>query len=573
MELQLKLGQIRKAGFLLTIAFAATLAGKCFAQTTAILPAPEENGITGSVYVSMDSWVYPAFARLEALGYADTAFLGLRPWTRLSCLHILEETQKQIDTAPETAGNREARALFNALATAFANDDKPYIPGEANLHAELDRAYTRQQYMSGDPVNDSYHFGQTLINDYGRPYQGGYETYVGFQGRAEYARLALDVRGEIQHAPGAPGYSSTVEQFISTVDDIPLANPTPVSQANDFRLLDANLSFNIAGHEISVGKSDDWWGPDQGGAMAWSTNAEPIYALRINRTDPLSIPLLSKVTGPFRYEGIFGEMRQQYPKNPWVQAQKFNFKPTPNLEFGFSRVVVFAGEGHVPLTFGSFWHSFTSFSGVSVADKFSRNDPGARHSSFDFNWRLPFVRNWLTLYSDSIVHDDASPIDAPRHAAINPGLYFSHIPKIPRLDFRVEGVDTAPSIPGKYKGGQYIYWESEYRQVYTNKGYLFGSWIGREGKGGQAWLSYWLNPQSRVVLGYRNAKNTNDFIPGGTTQNDVSLTAIVRVKKDLELNAFAQYERWNIPLLKSGDQNQFTGSLQLTWYPKLSWHN
>ena len=34
------------------------------------------------VYVPMDSWVYPAMQRLQGLGYADSAYLGLRPWTR-----------------------------------------------------------------------------------------------------------------------------------------------------------------------------------------------------------------------------------------------------------------------------------------------------------------------------------------------------------------------------------------------------------------------------------------------------------------------------------------------------------
>ena len=57
-------------------------------------PLPDDTGgISGSVYVAMDSWIYPAFARLQALGYADTAFEGLRPWTRKSCLHILQETE------------------------------------------------------------------------------------------------------------------------------------------------------------------------------------------------------------------------------------------------------------------------------------------------------------------------------------------------------------------------------------------------------------------------------------------------------------------------------------------------
>jgi hypothetical protein len=253
-----------------------------------------------------------------------------------------------------------------------------------------------------------------------------------------------------------------------------------------------------------------------------------------------------------------------------VQAQKFSFKPTRNLEFGFSRVIIFAGEGHVPLTFGSFWHSFTSFSNVLVSEKLSRNDPGERHSSFDFTWRPPGLTKWVTLYSDSIVHDDASPIDAPRRAAVNPGIYVSHFPDLPHLDLRVEGVNT-DTPAGTINGGHFIYYEEEYRNGYTNKGNLLGSWIGREGKGGQAWLTYWLSPKESIQLGYRNAKVAAGFLPGGTTQNDFSLRAVVRVKDDMELTGFAQYEAWKAPLLATGKVQNFTGSVQLAYFPKLRW--
>ncbi len=291
--------------------------------------------------------------------------------------------------------------------------------------------------------------------------------------------------------------------------------------------------------------------------------------------EPLYIPGLSRIFGPFRYEGLFGSLKgHQYPRGTWVHAEKINFKPTRNLEFGFSRIVMFAGEGHVPLTFGSFWNSFSSFQNVPVAQKFSRDDPGARHASFDFSYRLPLLRNWVTLYSDSIVHDDVSPVSAPSRAAINPGLYLSHFPHAPRLDFRVEAVSTEPPSAGgpnrNQNAGQFIYYEVIYKDVYTNKGNMLGSWIGREGKGGQAWLTYWLSPREKVQLSYRNAKVAHDFIPGGTTQNDIAATAVLRVKDDLELNAWAQYERWKVPVLAPGVQTDFTGSLQLTWYPQ--WH-
>jgi hypothetical protein len=45
--------------------------------------------------------------------------------------------------------------------------------------------------------------------------------------------------------------------------------------------------------------------------------------------------------------------------------------------------------------------------------------------------------------------------------------------------------------------------------------------------------------------------------------------AIVLLKKDLELNAFVQYERWKVPVLAPGLQTDTTGSIQITYYPKL----
>ncbi len=101
----------------------------------------------------MDSWIYPAFSRLQALGYADSAFAGLRPWTRKSCVHILQETQRKIESVDDSPANQEATPLFKELATEFRGDLVTYEPGGKNLYGAIDRLYTRQQYMSGSPVN------------------------------------------------------------------------------------------------------------------------------------------------------------------------------------------------------------------------------------------------------------------------------------------------------------------------------------------------------------------------------------------------------------------------------------
>ena len=146
------------------------------------LPVFSGSNAFGSTYVSLDSWIYPAFDRLRALGYVDTAYLGLRPWTRLACLHILQETSEKLDSTP---GDAEARRVFNALAKEFKHEVDIQEHGKSAAHAEVDSVYGRAMGIAGPPINDSYHFGQTIINDYGRPYQEGFNAISGFSARAK----------------------------------------------------------------------------------------------------------------------------------------------------------------------------------------------------------------------------------------------------------------------------------------------------------------------------------------------------------------------------------------------------
>ena len=200
--------------------------------------------------------------------------------------------------------------------------------------------------------------------------------------------------------------------------------------------------------------------------------------------------------------------------------------------------------------------------------------PGARFGAFDFTYRLPFVRKWLTLYCDSEVHDDVSPIDAPRRASWRPGLYLSHVPGVAKLDIRVEGASTDPPV-SRSVGGQFMYYEAIQRQGYTNKGQLFGDWIGREDKGGQGWITYHLSGNEWVQVGVRNQKAAKDFIeasPGGTqygtTLNDINFQVVKRIGKEFEINGNFTYERYKAPIYLTGLQTVTNTTIQLTWFPQ-----
>src|ERR1700722_2332224 len=70
-----------------------------------------------SPYIPVDSWVYPAVMRLYGLGYIETVFLGLRPWTRASLEHILENAGARIEDAQDSpdATTAEAQEIYAAL--------------------------------------------------------------------------------------------------------------------------------------------------------------------------------------------------------------------------------------------------------------------------------------------------------------------------------------------------------------------------------------------------------------------------------------------------------------------------
>jgi len=521
---------------------------------------PDEHAATdaSSTYVELDSWVYPAIERLAAQGVVPYEFLGLRPWTRRAIYQMLEHA---------TQGTESSEALVQAVKKELFRE-VALGPDQLDKDIFIESVYNRTQFIAGTPLNDSYHFGQTLADDFGRPYGHGLQQIAGFETRVEHGRVSLFVRGEYQRSPSVPGYSAAIAEIIAIQDANPILTYSDRPAGDAFRLLDTYASVELLGQQFSFGKQSYWWGPGSASAMMLSDDAEPFYSFRINRTLPLYIPLISRLLGPIRYDNFFGKLSgHMYPRQPYFYGQKINFSPTKNLELGFSRDAVIAGDGSTPLTFGNFWKSFTSTSSGTYNNPL-RNVDGARHGSFDFRYRLPGLRNWLTLYTDSLVHDDVSPLDAPRRAAITSGIYLSRLPLISKLDLHVEGGST--DIPASSRGGHFYYYEDVYRDCYLNKRDLMGSWLGREGTGGEAWSTYWFNAQSTLQVGYRTLRVSRFFVPQGESQQAAYGELRYRWRDGLALQFLLQAERWAAPALAASPQTDVTTQFQISFSPK-SW--
>lgn len=523
-----------------------------------------------STYVQLDSWVYPAFDRLAALGFVNSEFSGQRPWTRSECIRLLEEAQAGLADRP---GYLEAGEIADSLKQEFATDIRKRDAGKVK-QIGVDSIYARVTQISGLPLTDGYHFGQTIYNDFGRPYQEGWNSVTGVAGSATSGHWAAYLRAELQTAPAGQPLSLAVRQHINDLDFIGVQPAQPAHDLTLGRLIEAYVAYSTHSWQVSLGKQSLWWAPDQSGSLMFSNNIEPINMLRLSRVHPAVLPGFLHYLGPLRTEAFLGQLSGHkfifiqgagtisppLSRQPLIEGGKLSFKPTANFEFGVSFTNVFAGPG-IPLNIRTFLNSLS----LGNTNPGFTGDPGDRRAGFDFKYRVPWLRDKLTVYGDSFSEDEISPLAYPRRSAMNLGFYLPTLPFLKAMDLRAEGVYT--DLPGLLKVG-FLYANDHYLSGYTNRGYLIGDWIGRQGSGYKAVSAYHWATARTLEFGFRRMRVSEQFLPGAGNLWDASAVSNWRFNDQWNLKGTFQYERWNYPLLAATPQRNAMTSLEIRYSPK-----
>ena len=534
----------------------------------------------GSTNVPMDSWIYPALERLAALGLIPTQSISIRPWTRLECLRQLNEAENLITRSDfsSTSLQEEASRLMNDLIHELSAE-----PNSINT-VTLESVYVRPGTIAGPAIADSYHFGQTWWNDFGRPLGRGTSFLTGFSARANSGRFFLYAREEAQHGPGNPAQTAAITQLINFYDTQPGQNdpfiqPIPASSAyNRYRPIELYAGISFAGNALSIGKQELYWGPTVSGPLSFSSNAEPTWNLRFVSTRPHPFPGFLANVGTYRFDIVAGKLSgHHYPARPFFNGQKLAINLGDNIEISMTRWSLLCGVGH-PCTLHAWVRNFVSSTSTGLnggggsggyADP---TDPGDRKSGFDFRFKPPGLHKLVTLYADSYADDELMPLEDPNRSGYSPGIYFARLPFLPHMDLRVESNSTKPYAGDGPEGPYLTYWNNQYLDANTNKGFLLGNAVGRDGRAVEGHLGYWFSGRSRVELGYRQNKGGLHFLPGGTTISDGFVNGSFAIGPHWEAKIFTQYERFLIPSYLPGAHHNTSGWLQITWNPEIHLH-
>jgi hypothetical protein len=516
----------------------------------------------GSTFVPLDSWVYPAFEKLAAFGYVTTSMAGMQPWTRMECARLTEEAGEKLQQDQDPS--ERVADLQASLQREFAYEEN-LLSGGRNFTANVESIYARVVSISGPPLTDSYHFGQTIAYDFGRPFERGTNGQAGGAFRAAAGPLAIYVRAEFQHAPSAPPLPSAAREIIAERDMVSEPAGNVVRAINRPQLLDAYATLDVHNFQIVVGRQSFSWGPGPGGSLLWSDNAAPMDMVRVVNPEPTELPGFFRFFGPVRFDQFIGRLGgHTFVPRPFVYGNKISMKPLPYLEIGFGRTVTIGGIGGDPLTLGNYFYSL-----FGQVRKALGSVPGDSRTEMDWTFYVPKVRNYIVFYGEVYADDDLIAWQNPPKNPFRPGIYVTRFPGIPKLDFHMEAASTeSPGAGPSHTDGHLNYWNSLYRDGFTNDGNLIGNTVGREGRTIQLWSTYWISPRDTVQFVYKRSTMDKAFIPGGGAWQDYGVRSEITLKSGLYAKALVQYENISrYPILFKGAERNFTTSLELGFYP------
>jgi hypothetical protein len=396
-----------------------------------------------STNVPLDHWSYDAVDKLAGYGLIDGAMLTIKPISRIEMARHIAQAMCQLEHEdnPPTV----LTAILERLKREFAE--------ELALVGALDGPY-----------------GGSFV----KPVEDPYVKYL-------YARSEPDienVRGDVFHEGSnyRAGFATRGQFFDQFAFYLHPEYVDSSAEDGDADLIEGYVKGMVGPIEIEAGKDSMWWGPGHHGSILMSNNARPFTMVKVTNPQPLELPWIFKGLGPFRAEWFWTDLGEdRILPHTKLSGIRVNIKPTPLLEFGASRVVMFGGQGLPQVDLLDYAKMF-----LSTSEQATNN----QLAGFDASLLVPLPRNPLLrsvkIYGDAAGEDESGGL--PSKWSYLMGVQLNDILRTGRTDVRFEYTRTH----------EVLYQHSIYTSGYTYDDRFIGDFVGPDARDLFVQVSHYL---------------------------------------------------------------------------------
>jgi hypothetical protein len=445
-----------------------------------------------STNVPLDHWSYDAVDKLAGYGLIDGAMLATKPISRIEMARHIAQAMHQL--GHEKNPPAVLTAILERLKREFAE--------ELALIGALDGPY-----------------GGSFV----KPVEDPYVKYLHAQSEPDIE----NVRGDVFHRGSnyRAGFASRGQFFDRLAFYLHPEYVDSSAEDGDIDLIEGYGVGMVGPIEIEAGKDSMWWGPGYHGSILMSNNAAPFTMVKVTNPQPVQLPWIFKGLGPFRAEWFWTDLGEDraIPRAK-LSGIRINFKPTPLLEFGFSRVVMFGGHGVPRVGLRRYAKMF-----LAISEQAENN----QLAGFDTSLLIPLGSNRLLrsveVYTDAAGEDESGRL--PSKWSYLLGVQLNDILRTGRTDVRFEYTDTH----------EVLYQHSLYTSGYTYKGRYIGDYIGPDARDLFIQVSHYLTEDLALDVSVdRQIRNTSGVTP--SHRDIVECGLVCFPSRDWQVRAGYRYE-------------------------------
>jgi len=243
---------------------------------------------------------------------------------------------------------------------------------------------------------------------------------------------------------------------------------------------------------------------------------------------------------------------------------------TPYLELALARTALLGrgpkAIGADPFTTSTLIRDFFAISKFNGSVKVI---PGDNRSSVDLNLDVPGLKHSVSLYGDFYSDNVVAYFADPPISSYRAGMYLPRLPRMSRVDFRVESTSTMAPVYEHPYGGLTNYWADRYRDGYTNYGELMGNTVGRRGRIFQGWTTFHISSLHQIQFSFLHHQVDPKFVPGGGLWQDYAVSHEIHRRSGVYAKSMVQVEHiQHFPMLFHGSVSNVTASVELGFTPK-----